>query len=1071
MVLIYILYNLLNVQFEAETLGTVVQITDLGFEMNLTLPQNQGLKATLRAKSTSGDVFTSSIVAPQGEAFPFGNLTSTAEVGVAFKLNGNQVLLNLTSFNITLEAPYTSDINPNLDGLTIYRLLGSLVLTGVAGCDPSACFPNGRCAVDDDGFPICECSCGWSGPNCTVSSGFCSAYGNYAISSDSCPNASTSTLPYLPSLSQRDCNPMFEYRDSTLGICDCKEGWEGPRCEACSTNNACSELYNGEEAECSSSILYYSNTVFLSYTCDLEGTGLENTIVPDTFYVTCNTTRAAAGEPSTNGVYCVVNFVMQEFPDNPITCKASRCSFRDNMTDVNCKSTSCECENDCPELGGIFETIEGRPAVMSCEESNVCTFDIENFFVKLTAPCETRSCLVKGYSFEDGSFEVTRNLWLNPFLASIPLLVLVCIAGFLLSFIVYHRSLYFAPVKVNNTVLHGAYMQANNKQGLHLEFHDLNVVICGSRTVLCDVSGVACAGELTGIMGPSGSGKTTLISCLSQRSMYSEANVMGAVLFGGHVLKESDAKLIGYCPQDSILLPTLTVYETILYSAILRLPSNTSVSNIHDIVQGSVNAMGLEHVQKSYIGGSGRIRGISGGERRRVSVAMEIVTSPKIVLLDEPTSGLDSSSAKNVTSALKTLSKAGCVVVASIHQPPPTVFNMFDKVILLANGHCMYDGRPDSVEPFFNNYGHQRPPGDGIAEFMLECASNTDAIDKIVSTKRGTISKKSEDAELNPDIEDQIYNAQKHDEDDNDPLAKMSSEYTRNPVARELATLAWRTILDMTRNPSLILLHWLLALGMGIFAGCVFYQVGLDTSGAQNRAGGLIFCLAFFGFTSLTTVDGVFQEKTIVSREVDSGYYRKWTYVISKLMLDGFLLRFLPILLFSAPFYPMMGLLSGSSNVALFLMTLGTFAITVGALSLAITFSCSTPGQASFLMNIILLICLLNSGFFVNVEEMPDWISWMRYISAFFYGYAVLITNEVSSLLFNFVVEGYTAVENVRGTTFLGILGVDASKVRDYIIILDCMYVIYALLALFFSYFPIAVIIDRLMAKTTKWIK
>jgi len=271
-------------------------------------------------------------------------------------------------------------------------------------------------------------------------------------------------------------------------------------------------------------------------------------------------------------------------------------------------------------------------------------------------------------------------------------------------------------------------------------------------------------------------------------------------------------------------------------------------------------------------------------------------------------------------------------------------------------------------------------------------------------------------------------------------------------IVTELATLTWRNGLDMIRNPSLLVLHWLLALGMGIFAGCVFFQVNLDTSGAQNRAGGLIFALAFFAFTSLTTVDLVFHEKTIVEREVNSGYYRRWTYVVSKLVIDGLLLRFLPILLFSAPFYPMMGLDSDPSSVALFLMTLGTFAVTVGALSLAVTFSSSTAGQASFIMNILLLVCLLNSGFFVNADNMPDWISWLRYLSVFYYGYSVLITNEVSSLLFNFVVEGYTAVENVRGVTFLNILGVDPYGSTNYIIILDCLYAAFCLLALLFSY-------------------
>jgi ABC-type multidrug transport system permease subunit len=227
----------------------------------------------------------------------------------------------------------------------------------------------------------------------------------------------------------------------------------------------------------------------------------------------------------------------------------------------------------------------------------------------------------------------------------------------------------------------------------------------------------------------------------------------------------------------------------------------------------------------------------------------------------------------------------------------------------------------------------------------------------------------------------------------------------RPGVICQISTLVWRTGLEMFRNPSLIILHWLLALGMGIFVGCVFWQVGLDTSGAQNRAGGLVFALSFFAFSSLTTVDLIFHEKRVVTSEVRSGYYHPWSYYTAKLILDGILLRFLPTLLYAAAFYPMMGLSSEPKAVALFLMTLGTFAVAIGALSLAITVLSSTAGQASFAMNLILLISLLNSGFFVNIEAMADWISWLHYLSPFFYSYSILVINEISNLLFTFQVR------------------------------------------------------------------
>ena len=1036
----------ITVQLVATNFGTETQLIDFGFEASVDVS-----KTVMNAIVSTGYAFSKSILVPDGEELTAVGLTSVSNSPVEVSFSGNEVIVNITGFNITLDAPYESEIRPDVEGLNVYEFLGHVVLRGVAGCDTTACLPHGRCSADEAGEAVCECGCGWSGPSCTVPSGFCSEYTGITLSGASCPAQDTNgPAPSGVSSAVADvCNSQFEVENSETGDCVCKDGWEGPRCEACKTDGACSALFDAQ-AQCGTSIVYSADTVLKSYTCALKDTGLEDTIVPDTFYVTCNTTSPGDDGKLFDGSFCKVNFAMLEYPDNPITCQASLCAFKINESAVNCETTSCSCQRDCPDLDGIFANIQGRPALIDCDESNMCTFDIENFFIKLIAPCETSECRVSGYKLLEGEFTISRSEWLDPFLAALPLLVLVSLNVLLLVFLVRHRSLYFPrrreedPVKTSVGYTGVTY----GDEGV-LSFHALHVEL-GSRTLLNNVTGDAHIGRVTGIMGPSGSGKTTMISCLSQRQVPSNISTSGSVSLDQVPLNAAHAKMIAYCPQDSFLLPTLTVYETVLYSAILRLPSSTTTEECHRVTQQTITRVGLESVKGSYVGGSERVRGISGGERKRVLVAMEIVTNPRIILLDEPTSGLDSSSAKVLTLTLKSLASSGCIVMMSLHQPSPAIFHLLDSIFLLSEGHCLYNGPPGKVEQYLESLGLARPEGEGIAEYMLECASNPDAASKMLASPG--MKRCSDDIEKNPDI------AEKQTEQ-----TCRNTHASTPSLATELATLTWRNSLDLIRNPSLLILHWLLSLGMGIFAGCVFFQVGLDTSGAQDRAGGLIFALAFFAFTSLTTVDLVFHEKRIVNREVHSGYYRRWTYVLSKLLIDGLYLRFLPILLFSAPFYPMMGLQSSSYNVALYLMTLGTFAVTVGALSLAITFFSSSSGQASFIMNIILLVSLLNSGFFVNVEDMPAWISWLRYISVFFYSYSVLITNEVLSLLFNFVVEGYTAVENVRGVTFLQILGIDPFSSTHFVIILDCMYVLFVLLALVCSYMPASTIFSWLV--------
>ncbi|KDD77010.1 ABC-2 type transporter, partial [Helicosporidium sp. ATCC 50920] len=233
---------------------------------------------------------------------------------------------------------------------------------------------------------------------------------------------------------------------------------------------------------------------------------------------------------------------------------------------------------------------------------------------------------------------------------------------------------------------------------------------------------------------------------------------------------------------------------------------------------------------------------------------------------------------------------------------------------------------------------------------------------------------------------------------------------------------------------------------MGIFVGAIFFQVGADISGAQNRAGGLFFALAFFAFTSLSTVDLFVAERKMVAREVRGGYYSPASYLLAKAVLDGLLLRAVPALLYAAPFYPMMGLASGGAQVGLFLATLTAFALAVGALSLLVSAASASAGRASLVMNVVLLLSLLVGGFFVNVASIPGWIRWLHYLSLFYYAYSALMINELSDLLLNFVLQGYAAVSGVRGTTFLAIIGVQPDTLWRSVVVLDCLWA--ALLAL-----------------------
>jgi ABC-type multidrug transport system ATPase subunit len=183
-------------------------------------------------------------------------------------------------------------------------------------------------------------------------------------------------------------------------------------------------------------------------------------------------------------------------------------------------------------------------------------------------------------------------------------------------------------------------------------------------------------------------------------------------------------RVIGFVDQEDTLRSTLTVYETILYSALLRLPRDMSYEAKRMRTLETMHELGILSISDSRIGETGK-RSISGGEKRRVSIACELVTSPSILFLDEPTSGLDSFNAQSVIESLVQLAKTyNRTVVFTIHQPRSNIVAMFDKLLLLASGRVVYSGDFEKCHGYFKDIGHPCPPGFNIADFLSEHPSS-----------------------------------------------------------------------------------------------------------------------------------------------------------------------------------------------------------------------------------------------------------------------------------------------------------------------------------------------------------
>jgi len=242
---------------------------------------------------------------------------------------------------------------------------------------------------------------------------------------------------------------------------------------------------------------------------------------------------------------------------------------------------------------------------------------------------------------------------------------------------------------------------------------------CKEKTILNGITGVVCPGEILAMLGPSGSGKTTLLTALGGRL---SGKLSGKITYNGQPFSGAMKRRTGFVAQDDVLYPHLTVTETLVFTALLRLPNSLSRDEKVQHVERVITELGLTRCRSSMIGGP-LFRGISGGEKKRVSIGQEMLINPSLLLLDEPTSGLDSTTAQRILNTIKRLASGGRTVVTTIHQPSSRLYYMFDKVVLLSEGCPIYYGPASTALDYFSSVGFSTCVTVNPADLLLDLAN------------------------------------------------------------------------------------------------------------------------------------------------------------------------------------------------------------------------------------------------------------------------------------------------------------------------------------------------------------
>ncbi|KAG2674838.1 hypothetical protein I3760_13G155700 [Carya illinoinensis] len=600
-------------------------------------------------------------------------------------------------------------------------------------------------------------------------------------------------------------------------------------------------------------------------------------------------------------------------------------------------------------------------------------------------------------------------------------------------------------------------------RGTYLAWEDLTVVLPNfgknkpTKRLLHGLSGYAEPGRIMAIMGPSGSGKSTLLDALAGR-LSGNVVMTGNILFDGKK-RRLDYGAVAYVTQEDVMLGTLTVKETITYSAHLRLPTKLTKEEVNSIVEGTIMEMGLQDCADRMIG-NWHLRGISGGEKKRLSIALEILTRPRLLFLDEPTSGLDSASAFFVVQTLRTIARDGRTVISSIHQPSSEVFALFDDLFLLSTGETVYFGEAKMAVKFFAEAGFPCPSKRNPSDHFL-CCVNSD-FDVVTATLKGSQRFRSLTS----------FN-QTHNVDaptSSDPFMNLAtseikamliekyrkSQYAKRARTRiqeisateglahetkmasqtswwkQLLTLTQRSSVNMSRDVGYYWLRIIIYIVVSICVGTVYYDIGNSYTSilARGACGG--FVTGFMTFMSIGGFPSFIEEMKVFYRERLNGYYGVAVFILSNFLSSFPFLVAIAVSTGTITYY-MVKFRPGFSHYVFYSLNLFLCISVIESLMMVV--ASLVP---NFLMGIItgagvIGIFMMTSGFFRLLSDLPKpfWRYPVSYLSYGSWGLQGSYKNDLLGLEFDPMIPGDPKLKGKDVITQMYRMPIDHSKWWD----------------------------------------
>ncbi|KAJ8319352.1 hypothetical protein KUTeg_004443 [Tegillarca granosa] len=538
----------------------------------------------------------------------------------------------------------------------------------------------------------------------------------------------------------------------------------------------------------------------------------------------------------------------------------------------------------------------------------------------------------------------------------------------------------------------------------------------------------------------------TLLDILAGRK--NKENFSGKLLIEGLPPPDNFKCTVGYVAQNDALMGTLTVRENLEFSAALRLPSSVYNAERRKIVEHVINELGLHHCADAKmllltLVGNKFIPGVSGGERKRTCIGMELIISPKILFLDEPTTGLDANAASAVMLLLKGLALKGTTIVFTIYQPRYSIYRLFDHLTLLSRGETVYHGPAVNALDFFHNIGYDIQDHNNPADFFLDVingdistfyannANKCDAVlyveemlsdiaerlekqDELVHIKLVDGYKKSpiysnmSIHRLHDTLKKVLFDYEQNSREVTD-LKQQRSGFTNGFIQR-FGVIAAATLKNNLRNPMGFISQ---AAAMTIFAcvvGAIYWQIQTDCkSGLQNRkvivlhssfvtpkqsnlakvflkVGVFFLILMYLTLMNLSAIDLFISERPILVHESACRIHKVFSYFFAFIICDVIPNRLIPDVIFTVIAYFMIGFDKDVEKFFFFLLTIFLFSMAGAGVAYFFSSAFGPYANTNLVVAVVFVIMLVFGGFFVNTDSVPDWLEWIKWISIFRYG-------------------------------------------------------------------------------------